>query len=97
MVGDQTGDKRAVGRGEENPLLDLEVVGEFDFIAIDGFAGEFGHVFGGGVGGERALREHAQGESVVVLMRKRDQTRVAEHRNLSRRAMAGSSTEESAA
>jgi hypothetical protein len=54
-------------------LLDFEVVHQLQLVAIDGAPRELGYVGRGGVRAQRAARQHAHGERVVVLVRERDQ------------------------
>src|ERR1035441_5841846 len=84
MLRDQEGHQGELTEGsfdgrEQDLLFDLEVVHQFQLVAIDGAPRELGHVRRRGVLAQRAARQHAHGEGVVVLVRERDQVGVAQH------------------
>ena len=74
MLLDQARDRRilcqrALDGGKKNGLLDLEVIREFQFVAVDGAARKPLHVCLGRVFTKRPAGEHAHGERIVVPMR----------------------------
>ena len=84
MIGHQLDDYRQIGtRGEKHLLLNLEVIHQFQFVTVLDAPRQQAELFGRGAGGQRTAYEDAQRQAVVVLVRERNQGRIAQHLLLS--------------
>jgi len=67
---------------KQHLLLDLEVIRQFQLIAVRRATRQLRHVLRRRVRGQRSPRHHAQGQPVVMLVRERNQTGIAQHRTV---------------
>lgn len=75
----------ALNQRKQHLFLDGEMVRELDLITVENAARELLDCLGGTIGTQGAFGQNTQRKAVMVLLRKRDQRRVAEHNSIFQR------------